>query len=244
MRKLFLLLLLSIACNNNQQNDIPPSPPSKSEPKYSISVGTEPADIIPGEKTKLQFSIQADGKILTVNDLEVVHEKLLHLLIISEDLSYFDHLHPEQSSTGSFVVETKFPAPGKYRLYLDYSPIGAGSQLGRLQVNVPGPVPTAAKLLPDKELVKVVDGIRIELEGDKLEAAKPVLLKFKLTDEKTKKPVTDLEPYLGAFAHFVLVSEGHGEYLHAHPLVDAPSPTAKRWPRSQYSNPFPEARSL
>ncbi len=246
MKRILTLLMATIltaACSEEVK-----TPPAVSEKKpaalsYSASISTEPAEVKPGEDVKLNFNIQdSTGKILNSNNLELVHEKLIHLLIISEDLSYFYHLHPEQASGGDFTVETKFPAPGKYRLYMDYTPAGAGHQLGRMEVNVEGTPQPATKLVADKELVKVVDGIRFEMKSNRpFTTTQPIEISFVLSDEKTGKPVTDLEPYLGAFAHFVLVSEDHTEYLHAHPLVDASGPDARGGPEVGTQTLFPKA---
>lgn len=245
MKKILILVatMLTVACADTGKTPQAPKPTEKKTAfTYSASISTEPAEVKPGEVVKLNFSIQdSTGKILTVNNLEVVHEKLIHLLVISDDLSYFDHIHPEQSPSGDFTVETKFPTPGKYRLYMDYTPAGAGHQLGRMEVNVEGTPAEPAKLIADKELVKVVDGIRFEMKSDKpFTTNQPIQLSFVLSDEKTGKPITDLEPYLGAFAHFVLVNEGHSEYLHAHPLLDAPSPDARGGPEVGTQTLFPK----
>ena len=51
-----------------------------------------------------------------------------------------------------------------------------------------------------------------------LRAGQEAMLDFAVTDGRTNEPVTDLEPYLGALAHFVIVSEDGAEFLHAHPM--------------------------
>ncbi len=51
-----------------------------------------------------------------------------------------------------------------------------------------------------------------------LRAGEEVMLNFKVADERTNKPVTDLQPYLGALAHFVIISEDGTDFLHAHPM--------------------------
>ena len=43
-------------------------------------------------------------------------------------------------------------------------------------------------------------------------------LAFHLTDTRTGRPVTDLQTYLGAFGHTLIMSEDMVDYVHAHPL--------------------------
>src|SRR3989338_8742259 len=38
-----------------------------------------------------------------ISSLDIVHEKIMHLIVVSKNLNYFEHIHPEEGS-GSFVV--------------------------------------------------------------------------------------------------------------------------------------------
>ena len=44
-----------------------------------------------------------------VNDLLTVHQKPLHLFMISRNLEYFAHVHPEPSANRSFVLKHEAP---------------------------------------------------------------------------------------------------------------------------------------
>ncbi len=69
--------------------------------------------------------------------LERVHEKLIHLIVVSEDLKDFAHLHPEQqASAHSWKVRHTFPRAGLYRLYAEYTPAGEERQIARFTVRV------------------------------------------------------------------------------------------------------------
>ena len=41
---------------------------------------------------------------------------------------------------------------------------------------------------------------------------------FFLTDTATGRPITDLQTYLGAFGHTLIMSEDMEDYVHSHPL--------------------------
>jgi hypothetical protein len=71
----------------------------------------------------------------------------------------------------------------------------------------------------DEKFEKATGGIRVEMKpnGD-LIAGKELMLDFSVTDVLTKKPVTDLENYLGEKAHFVVISQDLKEFVHAHPM--------------------------
>lgn len=76
-----------------------------------------------------------------------------------------------------------------------------------------------ARLEPDKNLIKTVDGVRFQLvlkPGEPV-AGKPGTLNYRLTDERTGQPVKDLKPYLAAWGHTLILSEDASEYIHSHP---------------------------
>src|SRR5205085_8570293 len=85
-----------------------------------------------------------------IKALETVHTKKLHLIIASHDLSFFDHVHPEEESDGTYRLDYTFPRGGEFDLYADLTPSGAGNQVFRLPVTVQG---TSAPSVPLRESV-------------------------------------------------------------------------------------------
>lgn len=64
---------------------------------------------LPGEEATITILIQ-DKWNKPIDTFDLMHEKLMHLIVVSKDLSYFDHLHPEHVGQGQFTVKTKFLA--------------------------------------------------------------------------------------------------------------------------------------
>jgi hypothetical protein len=220
--------LLAAACASSSASSAPsgPTAPSmqvavrtvKNSGKYAVTLRTDPAEVKSGQSVKLAFSV-VDGSGKPVRDLDIVHEMPMHLIVVSEDLSYFDHIHPMPQPDGSLVVETAFPAAGKYKLYSDYTPKGGGNQVGQIEVTVSGTPREPSRPTPDTRMTKDFDGLRVTFQTDKpLRANDAVMLRFDLADARTGKPVTDLQPYLGAMGHFVVISQNTDEYLHVHPM--------------------------
>jgi hypothetical protein len=81
-----------------------------------------------------------------------------------------------------------------------------------------------ARLEPDAVLSRIQNGIRFDLMLDPAEllAGKPATLKYHLTDDRTGEPVKDLQPYLGAWGHTLIISEDARAYVHSHPLLTIP----------------------
>lgn len=192
---------------------------SKSEKgPFSAELTVEPGEVKANQQVKLSFVIK-DSSDKPIPELDIVHEKPMHLLAVSDDLAFFNHIHPHPGTDGKYAVETQFPSGGKYKLYLDYTPKGASQQISRLDVDVAGAPRVRAQLVADTLDTKTFGSLRVTLKPDKpLKSGEAILLNFKVADAQTGKPVTDLQPYLGALAHFVIISEDTTEFLHAHPM--------------------------
>ena len=90
--------------------------------KLTVDFKTNPAETRAGEDTELLFTVK-NGKGETVKDLQIVHEKPMHLLMVSDDLDEFYHLHPEVQSDGVYKASFAFPNGGNYKLYTDFTPL-------------------------------------------------------------------------------------------------------------------------
>lgn len=70
----------------------------------------------------LSFTPQAiigwDG-IKTIDDLQITHEKYIHLILVRNDGGDFLHLHPEQQSDWARSTSLNFPSAGKWTVYAD-----------------------------------------------------------------------------------------------------------------------------
>jgi len=185
---------------------------------YHAELRTEPATAKANAPVNLSFLVK-NAQGATIRFLQFVHEKPLHLLIVSDDLAEFYHIHPEMQVDDSYGVRHTFPYGGKYRLYADYTPPGSATVVEQFEFNVDGPSRPRVGLLADESLMKESEGLRVTATSDKpLRAGEDLLLKFTLADVKTGQPVHNLELYLGALAHFVIISEDLRDFIHAHPL--------------------------
>ena len=202
-------------------------------PDFALKVDTTPKVLKAKVPIQFRFSVHHPVTGEQVRDFAVIHDKRFHLFVISRDLEEFAHIHPQQNGDGSFSIEHTLPKPGHYTLYADFLPIGGGTQITGVPFATVGTdvdlVSARAKLTPDATLSKTVDGVKIEIVNDRslVLGGEEVDFIFRFTDEKTDAPITDLEKYLGAFGHLVVLSEDMTEYVHAHPREETqPDPTA------------------
>jgi GTP:adenosylcobinamide-phosphate guanylyltransferase len=232
MRKIFLLfftatVLFTFSCQNTTEvkkdehaGHSMSSPATKTAGVFTADFKTNHAQIKAGETTELSFTIKnPNGE--TVKDVQIVHEKPLHLLIVSEDLSEFYHEHPEPQTDGSFKVPFTFKNGGNFKLYADFTPKDSKQVVTNYNVTVAGNDRAKVELKPDEKLEKTVDDLFVTMKPDgELSAKKELNLDFNVFDAKSKQPVTDLQNYLGELAHFVVISQDLKEFVHAHPVSD------------------------
>ena len=81
-------------------------------------------EVTTGESATLAFEVRRDGR--RVSRLDPYLDALGHLVAVREgDLAYL-HVHPEETSPedGRVAFGTRFPTPGRYRLFLQVKPEG------------------------------------------------------------------------------------------------------------------------
>jgi hypothetical protein len=172
------------------------------------------------QSAPVQFQLlNADGNPLTQYD--IVHEKKLHLIVVSEDLNYFNHLHPDMQSAGVFTQMLNLPRGGRYKLIADATPTGAGASSYGTWIDVDGDKQALKPLQLDTDLTKTVAGQQVTLKFDAPpQAGQAAMMNFHFEDADSHQPTTDLEPYLGAVGHVVALSADAEQYLHVHPMEE------------------------
>lgn len=186
---------------------------------FSVDYSSQPEQAQAGQPTTLTFTVK-DQQGATVKDLQIVHEKPMHLLIVSKDLAEFYHVHPEPSPDGSYRVTHTFPNGGDYKLYADFTPQGAVQVVEQIDVTVAGSERPKVALVPDTKFEKVIDGLKIVMRRSAdIKAGQELTLDFQAFDAATGEPATDLQNYLGELAHFVIISEDLEDFVHAHPMA-------------------------
>jgi hypothetical protein len=190
---------------------------------YVMRVTMEPRAPKAGQKVRFRFAVVHPLTGAQVKDFAEVHDRLFHLFIVSRDMTQWFHEHPVLDQDGSFVLEHTIPTAGHYVLFSDFMPLGGGPQLiatpfstagfeGDLAASIPA-------LAPDPSFTKTADGVTVSLGADptKLISGEEADVPIHFEDEKTGEPVKNLQRYLGAFGHAMMLSEDMTEHVHAHP---------------------------
>ncbi|WP_353814956.1 heavy-metal-associated domain-containing protein [Agromyces sp. SYSU T00266] len=172
-----------------------------------------------GSAESLHFRIlDAEGDALT--SFDETHERPLHLIVVRSDGAQFRHVHPELEDDGHWSIPWEWEAAGTYRLFADFRPTGHDETLTlTTTANVNGLVTATDAPAPGSRVAEA-GPFTVELTGD-LAAGAEAELEF--TVQRDGRPVTTIEPYLGAAGHLVMLRAGDLGYLHAHPLDEAES---------------------
>ena len=171
---------------------------------------------------RLRMTIKAPGSHAVVRRFTVVHERPMHLFVVGDGLQFFAHEHPVQQTDGVFMLDLALPRPGPYMAIAEFLPEEGTAQLFQ-QVFTTGAATDTAPAPPVDVTPKVVDGMRVSLDLSSLKAGQVSTLAARVEDAASGAEVTDLEPYLGARAHMLIVAADLTEAIHAHPEVD-PAP--------------------
>ncbi len=205
--------------------------------EFRVVLTTKPRVLKAGENTELHFRIEdpLDGK--EVRQYTIMHEKLFHLFVVSQDTTFFRHVHPAIQPDGSFILNETFPKPGMYRILSDFYPTIATPQLIANTLMVPGPgfKIEPAKLQPDMT-PQDDKNLHVELTTDPPEplAGFKTLMFFKLTPNK------DIQQYIGAWGHMLAASSDEIDLIHTHPFL-VTDPDDGAYKQIQFNMIFPRA---
>jgi heavy metal-binding protein len=196
--------------------------------EYHMDLTTTPRSIKVNQPTRLEFAIHDPWKDRPVTNFQVVHEKLFHLFVVSQDLEFFLHDHPIFQPDGSFRYDLQFPKPGMYRVLGDFYPDGATPQLIAKTVFVPGGT-VAVPTLPRDYSPKNTENMQVEFRTDPPQAI--VGMKTQLHFHIT--PGDGFEKLLGAWGHMLVASDDLIDMVHTHPFI------ADGGPDVQFNVTFP-----
>ncbi len=186
-----------------------------------IRLSADKPRIASGHVVRFRLEAKKDPRMETsdsIRDFEYVHEKPIHFLVASADLAEFDHIHPELAADDSFEVAHTFAHGGKYRIWADYSLPGEEPRVNEFDVEVAGPARPSERLVPSSSFTQTAGPLTVTLAPSRpLIAGQDIPVTLQLQGS------TDaLEPYLGAWAHVIVVAGDFRSFAHVHPAESVP----------------------
>ncbi|WP_060886281.1 hypothetical protein [Streptomyces caniscabiei] len=206
-----------------------------SEGGYTLDLRTP--SVTAGDRADLRFVIRdARGRAVTAYQRE--HDKELHLILASRDLLTYRHLHPTRAADGTWSTPVDLPEAGDYRVFADFTPAGDDAENLTLGADLAASGTYKPHKLPIPDTTAEVNGYDVELDGGLRPGAASEL---KLRVSRDGRPVTDLQPYLGAYGHLVALRSGDLAYLHVHPNGEPGDGTTEPGPDISFTATAPSA---
>jgi hypothetical protein len=169
-----------------------------------------------GEPVQLSFVVTEQRVGEPLAQFEILHDRLMHLIIVDDSLAYFAHVHPALKGD-AFKISHVFPTAGRYKLWAEAKPAHANPVLAAFRLTV------AAGAAPSAQERPTASGYQIRLTpSSRAPLHEPVELAFEVADPEGR-PVTDLEPLMAAGGHCVVISDDLQDFIHVHPVEEVDS---------------------
>jgi hypothetical protein len=158
------------------------------------------------------------GRAIRAYDIDMMQS--MHMIVVSDDLTEFQHVHPRLLPNGHFVIEVHLAHPDEaYHVYLDGLPHGDGRDVFRFDVPSPGGTPVAPRSLHAAGSSADAGPYDVTIDPTSVPAGEIATIQVRIF--KNGKPAGDLHPYLGVMSHGVLIGTNDLAYMHAHAITTA-----------------------
>lgn len=201
-----------------------PSDGPKLITEFNLAVTADPDPVVAGTPSELWYSF-TDQDDEPIDTLQQNHHRMVHVLMISEDLSSFQHVHHEDYyevttdvlKTATYHIPATLPYAGNYLVAFDYAYANAYLQTTYdLAVTGEPPMPWPE---PDSDTLVEVPGYVATLSFET-----PPVAGFEAhwsvhVETDAGEPVTDIVQWLGADAHCVIAASDLAFIQHTHAYV-------------------------
>ncbi|HZV68999.1 MAG TPA: hypothetical protein VFG10_05620 [Saprospiraceae bacterium] len=231
---LSLALLTLSACKDQSSNNeagessaivkdtLLQSKPAGNGKAYQMKILSTPDIIQSGKQVVFSFTPQIVGKETEPVPLETDRGYEMHLIMVSSDLSWFDHRHPGLSDLGTYQQAYTFSKGGVYDLFAEFKPMGSTDtvQMKSFPVNGNSDRPVTYS---ESKLTSTAGPFEVTLapvEGIKFESGKMQSISAAITKAGVPVDAKTLGDYLGGKGHMVIIGVKDKDFLHVHPSVE------------------------
>lgn len=164
--------------------------------------------------------------ILNENDLKTVHGEKFHLLVVDPTLTDYQHIHPVPTATPGLYHFTFTPKlTGGYRAWANITPVATGIQehpytdMGN---------PQGINIAKTEKYDVWAGGYHFRLSFDKEPVSGEASVGTITITDASGRPVTALEPIMGAYGHIVGFQDDFRTIVHIHPMGREPNDKGDR----------------
>ena len=232
----FLVIVLSFltACKGNNPasestvveqdttNHMNHNVPKGNGKTYVMNMESNPDLIEAGKQVVFSLKPQVEGRESEPVPLDTRGGFEIHLILVSDDLSWFDHRHPVLSDLGTYELKYTFKEGGIYDLYADYRPTGSTDTYEKKTFAVNGNS-SIGKAFKEAKLSSTAGPYQVSIspgESDSLVSGRPQLLNVTISLDNIPVDPNTLGDYLGSKGHMVIINLNDRNFLHVHPAVE------------------------
>ncbi|MEY2428069.1 MAG: hypothetical protein QOJ40_954 [Verrucomicrobiota bacterium] len=180
--------------------------------KQGLSVDLFVGQAQTDQPVTLRFFINEKPRGFPVQNLQIEHEKFIHVIGVRDDLREFFHIHPLRVSPGLWEATYTFTHGGNYKIWTDLKYHGTSYSIGHSLLSVTGRIEGENK--PDERAAK--SGYEVSFSHpEHLVCQSTNQLLFSIRDASGN--LSQTENFLGAPMHLIIVKDDLSVYLHAHP---------------------------
>jgi hypothetical protein len=156
------------------------------------------------------------GEVVRNYDIDMT--KLMHMIVVSDDLTDFQHVHPTLLRNGHFTIVVHLAEPvGAYHIYLDGRPRGSGRNVFRFDLPAKAGAPSAIRQIHAAGSSVQVGPYVVTIDPTSVPIGEIATISVRIFENG--RPAKDLHPYLGVMSHGVLIGTKDLAYLHVHGMT-------------------------
>lgn len=183
--------------------------------KLGLSVEMLAGEALVSQPVPLRFRVSQKPQGTLVDDLQVEHEKLMHVIAVRDDLGAFVHLHPQRAAPGLWEIIHTFTNAGRYQIWSDIKHRGTVYSFAQPRFVVTGerqdvPLGSVPKLEDE------IDGYQVVLKPAQSPLVAGRTNSFEVVVRDRLGNSIGTEFFLGALMHLIIVKDDLSTYAHAH----------------------------
>ncbi|HTV91532.1 MAG TPA: hypothetical protein VMG98_02320 [Verrucomicrobiae bacterium] len=156
------------------------------------------------------------GKTLQHYDIDMT--KVLHMIVVSDDLTDFQHIHPVLHANGHFTIDLYAKERGLYHVYIDGIPHDLGRTVFRFDIPVGSATPARTRRINPAGSTQRAGPYTVTLDPVSVPFGEIATISVSIT--KDGKLADDLHPYLGMTSHGVFIGTRDLAYMHGHGMTE------------------------
>jgi len=208
----FSILTILAACSNSEKYIV-----GEGGGPYNMVLFVESRSWRSGQSLEMVFRLTDSRTGESVKNLQLAHQRLMHIFVTNQTLDYFSHLHVEKNleneigADGYFSVQHAFNKSGIYRIVVEFV---HRNKIWNKSFDV------VVGESEDRSKVPIIDSLKnptyvAELKrGKKIISGKEVELAIEIN--RDGRPIRDLQLFLGSELHGAVWREDLENFGHLH----------------------------